>query len=179
MDWFRFNLFAAGTATVSTGLGTLSGSVLRVYANDGTTLIGSDVDGGAGEVEWAATAGTYFAQVSGLGAATGSYNLEVSLDVPDDHGNSAGAATPVGVPSNTSGIIGSPGDEDWFSFTAQSGVDYVFETVLGTLGDSVLWLYGSDGVTELDFNDDSRRAAFTHWLDGYCKRNILRGRWWI
>jgi hypothetical protein len=155
VDWFRFNLFAAGTATVSTGLGTLSGSALRVYAGDGTTLIGSDVDGGTGEVEWAATAGTYFAQVSGLGAATGSYNLEVRLDVPDDHGNSSGAATSVGVPSDTSGMIGVSGDEDWFSFTAQTGVDYVFETVLGTLGDSVLWLYDSDGVTELDFNDDA------------------------
>jgi hypothetical protein len=51
-------------------------------------------------------------------------------------------------------MIGVTGDEDWFSFTAEMGVDYVFETVLGTLGDSVLWLYDSDGVTELDFNDD-------------------------
>jgi hypothetical protein len=40
------------------------------------------------------------------------------------------------------------------SLSAQTGVDYVFETVLGTLGDSVLWLYDSDGVTGLDFNDD-------------------------
>jgi hypothetical protein len=85
----------------------------------------------------------------------GSYTLQVSLGAPDDHGNSSGTATPVGVPSNTVGMIGVTGDEDWFSFTAQTGVNYVFETVLGTLGDSVLWLYGSDGVTELDFNDDN------------------------
>ena len=79
----------------------------------------------------------------------------MSVGAPDEHGNSSGTATPVGVPSNTAGMIGVTGDEDWFSFPVQTGVNYVFRTVLGTLGDSVLWLYGSDGVTELDFNDDN------------------------
>ena len=45
-------------------------------------------------------------------------------------------------------------DVDWFKFTAVSGTFYQFETVLGTLTDSVLRLIGTDGTTELDCDDD-------------------------
>jgi hypothetical protein len=72
----------------------------------------------------------------------------------DDHGNNAATATPVAVPSATAGDIESNGDVDWFRFVAQAGTRYIFQTGLSTLPDSVLTLYGTDGVTRLESNDD-------------------------
>lgn len=73
----------------------------------------------------------------------------------DDHGGSAAVATSVGsVASSTSGRIGENGDADWFSFTATAGKTYVFTVALGTLADSSLYLYGTNGTTQLAMNDD-------------------------
>jgi len=72
----------------------------------------------------------------------------------DDHGNSAAAATPVTVPSSTTGTIGAAGDTDWFKFQATAGKTYVFTVTLGTLRDSVLRLYDATGKKQLAFNDD-------------------------
>jgi len=61
---------------------------------------------------------------------TGSQNSPL----PDDHGNDAAHATPVAVNSTTSGNIEVAGDQDWFSFQATAGKQYVLETVAsGTL----------------------------------------------
>ncbi|HEY6565216.1 MAG TPA: PPC domain-containing protein, partial [Pirellulaceae bacterium] len=74
---------------------------------------------------------------------------------PDDHGNSVGAATSVNIPSTTAGTIELNCDVDWFRVTAEGGGTYSFETSLGSLGDSVLALFASDGTTQLAFDDDS------------------------
>ena len=82
--------------------------------------------------------------------------LDVDGGVPvgDDHGNNAATATFVGVPSVTTGNIEPNTDPDWFRFNASAGTNYVFETFLDTLFDSTLRLIDSDGVTEIDGNDD-------------------------
>ncbi len=72
----------------------------------------------------------------------------------DDHGNNAGSATSVGVPSQTGGNIDVGGDVDWFAFGMVPGVTYTIETSLGTLTDSVLRLYGPNGTSQLAFDDD-------------------------
>ena len=72
----------------------------------------------------------------------------------DDHGNSSTTATTVGVPSLTSGNIGTTTDTDWFRFSATAGTQYTFETTLQTLSDSVLALYDTNGTTSLAENDD-------------------------
>jgi subtilisin-like proprotein convertase family protein len=72
----------------------------------------------------------------------------------DDHGDSAPTATSVAVDSSTDGNLEELGDEDWFSFSAVSGRDYRFATFHDTLHDSDITLYGTDGVTELDYDDD-------------------------
>jgi len=47
------------------------------------------------------------------------------------------------------------GDQDWVSFTATAGQTYVIATAnLGLNADTVLTLYGPDGTTLLDGNDD-------------------------
>jgi hypothetical protein len=47
------------------------------------------------------------------------------------------------------------GDEDWVKFTAEAGTTYVLHTSnLGIAADTYLYLYGTDGATELAKNDD-------------------------
>lgn len=72
-----------------------------------------------------------------------------------DHGNNAATSTAIGVSSSTQGTIGAKGDVDWFKFQAVAGTTYVITTQLGTLPDSVLNLYNSDGTTVLARNDDN------------------------
>lgn len=47
-------------------------------------------------------------------------------------------------------------DRDWVKFEAQAGSSYrIAVQPLGTQGDPLLWLYASDGVTPLAYDDDS------------------------
>lgn len=72
----------------------------------------------------------------------------------DDFGNGAATAA-TGAGGTISGQIESGGDRDWFKVTAAAGGRYSFFTQLTTLQDSVLTLYGPDGVTVLATNDDA------------------------
>ena len=72
----------------------------------------------------------------------------------DDYGDSAATATAVGAPVSLSGAIGSSADKDWFKFQAAPGKTYVCTVGLGTLHDSVLYLYDTNGQRQLAFNDD-------------------------
>ncbi len=58
------------------------------------------------------------------------------------------------MPSSTLGKIAKLDDQDWFSFEALAGEHYLLETRLGSLSDTILILYDTDGTTPLDFNDD-------------------------
>ena len=83
----------------------------------------------------------------------------------DDYGNNAATAAAVGVPSSTAGTIETAGDVDWFKFQAVAGKSYVFTVGLGTLPDSVLYLYDTNGAKQLAFNDDygSSSASQIAW----------------
>jgi hypothetical protein len=72
----------------------------------------------------------------------------------DDHGNSSATSTAVLVPSGTAGNIETQPDSDWFRFSAIGGTTYTLQTSLGTLRDSFLELFGTDGSTRLAQNDD-------------------------
>ena len=155
VDWFRFHAISGAIYTLRTELGTLVDSTLTLLAADGVTQLAFDDDsGGAGAslLSWQASSEQdCFAVVAAFGVLTGSYQLVLSVD---DHGDDAASATLVGVPSTTAGVI-QPGDDvDWFEFEAESGTTYTLMTVLQGLVDSTLALYASDGVTQIDFNDD-------------------------
>jgi len=66
----------------------------------------------------------------------------------------AATSTPVLVPSSSPGNVEVGTDVDWFRFSAIVGTDYTFETILGTLSDSVLRLIETNGVTQIAFDDD-------------------------
>ncbi|WP_166829988.1 Calx-beta domain-containing protein [Thalassoroseus pseudoceratinae] len=74
--------------------------------------------------------------------------------IVDDHGDNAIEASSVNAATTTAGELEISGDQDYFSFNAQAGTEYTLSTTLLTLPDSTLTLYDTDGVTELEFDDD-------------------------
>ncbi len=94
---------------------------------------------------------------NGFGIGTGGLSTYFAdaIIYPDDHGNDAPNATPIVAPSNTAGELEHAADPDWFQFDAVAGNVYQFETILGSLNDSTLTLYDTDGTTQLAFDNDS------------------------
>jgi len=86
----------------------------------------------------------------------------------DDHGDNYSSATTM-QPDGTfeDGWIESPGDEDWFKFTASAGSRYIIETgVLGTGSDTVIELYGpNNGTTLIGIDDDGGNEDLASLID--------------
>ena len=77
-------------------------------------------------------------------------------DIVDDHGNNAASSTSLVAPwVSTAGDIEIGMDVDWFRFSGVEDWVLTIETILGTLPDSILTLYDSDGWTQIAFDDDS------------------------
>ena len=74
-------------------------------------------------------------------------------DLPDDHGDSEGEATAIRVGADVRGAVDYDDDIDFFRFQAERGQSYQIDVALGTLDDSIVDLYDSDG-SYLDSNDD-------------------------
>ena len=74
-------------------------------------------------------------------------------------------AVAVGIPGSPAGAIEKTADLDWFKLQAAAGNAYVFTVALGTLPDSVLYLYDTNGAKQLAFNDDygSSTASQITW----------------
>jgi subtilisin family serine protease len=68
--------------------------------------------------------------------------------------NTPATAVTASVPGTAQGTIRFNGDVNYFKFPAAAGTQYVFQTVLGTLHDSMLSLLAPDGQTVLALNDD-------------------------
>jgi subtilisin family serine protease len=154
------------------GISDSSGTVTSVSFildadNDGQYESGDTVLGSTSAI----SGGQASVTISTSGWNAGSYNIlaraqdnsgvwsacvSTTLTVlpPDNYGNSAGTAATIGVPSSTAGAIETVGDANWFKFQAVAGKSYVFTVGLGTLPDSVLYLYDTNGAKQLAFNDD-------------------------
>jgi len=87
--------------------------------------------------------------------------------------NSAAQARVIPADGTTQDHLNTPTtDEDWFKFNAVAGHPYDIRTMLlndvnesdTAANDTLLYLYGTDGVTELGFNDD---VNYTTWYMGY------------
>jgi subtilisin-like proprotein convertase family protein len=154
-DWFSFTATAGTEYELGTILGTLEDSVLRIYDANGITELAfnDNADGLASFIRWVAPAnGTYYAEVRAKdGVFEGTYFLSFTVD---DHGDDATDASPATNPGSTPGNIELLGDVDWFSFTAVQGTHYLLEARATTLGNPQLRLVGTNGTTELAFNDD-------------------------
>lgn len=107
--------------------------------------------------------GVYFGEVSfqSNDPMQNPFSFEVggSVIAPDDHGDNAGAATPILSLSATAGTLSDAGDHDWFSFVGEAGRSYRVAAVLGTLSDAVVRLVDVDGATGLDVAEGVDPAA--------------------
>ncbi len=157
-DCFSFYANAGAQVSLETALGSLNDSTLTLYDTDGVTQLVFDDDGGPGlasHIDYTFSfTGRYFAKVASFSSLySGSYSL--ALSHVDDYGESPATSTYIAGGSVTSGTIEVGGDRDWFYLNAATGAQVTLETTLGTLSDSIMRIYDSDGVTELAFDDDS------------------------
>lgn len=74
--------------------------------------------------------------------------------VNDDFGNTAATAANLNIGQTLSGNIESGGDKDVFRMTLTAGRQYSIETRLGSLYDTTLTLFASNGTQQLAYNDD-------------------------
>ncbi|MEE8452775.1 MAG: S8 family serine peptidase [Thermoguttaceae bacterium] len=160
-DWFSFAATAGNSYLFQTELTGLSDSVLYLYAQDGVTLLAYNDDVAwpshpESSIGWTAQqSGTYFLRVKAWGSwQTGGYRLHLE-NLNDDHADGPANATSLAVGTAASGNIDFANDQDWFAVGLVAGQSYVFETELGTLDDSILYLYDQDGSTLLAYNDDA------------------------
>ena len=87
-----------------------------------------------------------------------------NADGSDDHGDDIGDATAIRVGVGVEGVIDYAGDADYFRFQAERGQSYQIDVALGSLDDSIVELYDSDGLF-LDSNDDysGSTASRLYW----------------
>jgi lysyl endopeptidase len=160
-DWFRVSFTSAGVWTVAS-FDAAEGNprtdvVGEVFAADGTTRLAVNDDRSPTDrnFEIALTIpapGTYLLRVTGAPGITGAYGLRSSFALPDDYGDTAATAAPLGSNANVGGALGSSTDEDWFRISFdRAGLFRVTST--GTT-DMFARLYRSDGVTLISESDD-------------------------
>jgi len=109
-----------------------------------------------------APAGTYYIVVDGYFGSEGSYTLDITcgggtcndLNEPND---TPGQATTITYDTTLSADICPAGDEDYYAFTGNAGdiIDVDIDAdAIGSALDPYLYLYDTDGVTELAHSDD-------------------------
>ena len=154
------NGFAPGAAVVvsassgDTEVLTISATGSSIFATSINSVLGaaSSLDGVLQVTPGDVVTASYFDSDNGSGS--NATVTDTATILFDDHGNDASSATVVGSPINVSGDLEITADADWFRFDAVPGFLYEFETTLGSLGDSFLYLYDTNGTTLLTSNDD-------------------------
>ncbi|MBI4870896.1 MAG: DVUA0089 family protein, partial [Candidatus Riflebacteria bacterium] len=150
LAWVPFCLDAAGTLSLRT-TGWVTGTL-----PEGTYYVGMIVN------PQSAGACAEVTRANNIAICT----APVQILARDDHPNTAAqvrldyrdqvSVTTSGTSTGTAyGEVERAGDVDYFYFTARTPGLYTIETRLYTLSDSVLYLYGRDGVTQLGYNDDA------------------------
>ncbi len=153
VDGFAVSLVAGTTYNFNLIGNTLADTVLDLLGTDGTLLLSNDdVYGGnlSSYISYtAATTGLYYLNAKGLKETTGSYSISAAVD---DY--SANVATTGVLTTQSVGVVGSVGDNDWFATSLIAGATYQFDLTGNTLTDTVLNLYDANSLLLLT-NDDS------------------------
>jgi hypothetical protein len=150
---------------------TLGDSILTLYTDDGTEIAQNDDSSGGGLSSLihvtSLDSGTYYVMVEGYSSETGTYQWTFSGNVDtssgggsDDHGNEFATSTIINpILGPFPGEIEVMGDRDYFRFQLDERWDDVeIDVTLGTLTDSVLYLYSSSG-DEIGYDDDGGTSA--------------------
>ncbi len=152
-DVFSVSLVKGHTYNFNLNGDTLSDTVLSLLNANGDLITSNDdVYGGNlnSYINFTADAtGTYYLSAKGLSDATGSYNLDISLDDYKSDKTTAGLI----VDGVVFGAIEASGDKDWFAVSLDAGTDYQIDLKGLTLKDTILNLLDADGNLILS-NDD-------------------------
>jgi len=109
---------------------------------------------------------------SGIGRNDGLYQEDCSDDTYESDNNYS-AANLISTDGKLQYHVNTPPtDEDWVKFNASAGDQYEIRTQLTNdinesdtaANDTYLYLYGTDGITQLTYNDD---VGWTTWYNGY------------
>ena len=175
VDFFRFTAEAGRTYHIEMALGTEATAYWFQFViltnSDGVEFedfrIVNKWEGGQLIQLDAPESGDFYVGVeSGFrGWDTGSYTLTITLAegesaedgssgvVQDDHGDDFANATAATVGESVEGAVDYADDLDWFVFDAEAGWIYEIDVSLGSLYDSWVVVFDSDGY-EVAFNDD-------------------------
>jgi len=169
-DWVWFAAYEGVEYTLETlDLERRCDTLLYLYDTDGTTLLAMDDDGGfsrASRLTWTAPSNAvYYARVRHYHDTV--YGLETGyrLRVQSASGPGGDAHEPDDAPEDAKWIatdgtaqahdLHDLGDTDWCRMTCVPDTVYVVETSnLASRSDTYVYLYDTDGTTELARNDD-------------------------
>ncbi len=169
-DYFRVQVGSSGRLTVYTAGSTDTFGYL-LDSNGNTLDSKDDVIGLNFQIERDVSPGTYYVRVRHYSStATGDYVLEVRFTgaLTDDHGNSTGAATSVGINSTTGGVINYAGDNDYFRVTVSEAGHLTVNTTGST--DTYGYLLDGSGNTitshdgETNFRIERDVTAGTYYV---------------
>ncbi len=160
-DTYLVTLKAGNTYTFDmdgsdSGQGTLRDTFLRLFDSN-LTQVASDDDSGPGlssHLVYTPTADGTFTLNAGsyIDATTGTYRLNTSVAGEIPASTATGAS--LVLPGSANGNVDSSGDQDWFRISMEVGFTYTFDLNGNSLTDPMLRLIGTNGSTELAFNDD-------------------------
>lgn len=163
-DWVKFSVNAGESfSIVADNVGTGVSPLLALYSSCDQTF-GSPLAQGSQVQGSAQTGQIYYVkavnQNPNVAGPDARYDLSVRA-IPcvadafeEDDSNAAAREIATTGAAQTHNICPA-GDADWVRFTAQAGTTYVLLTSnLGLAADTYLYLYDTDGVTELAHNDD-------------------------
>ncbi|MEM7129847.1 MAG: trypsin-like serine protease [Chloroflexota bacterium] len=173
VDWVQFTTISGTQYAIATS--SLRGdadTILTLYGPDGSTQIETNDDSGSGRasrIDWTAPSdASYFVKVvnySDQGGASVGYDLAITAAAPDE-GEAEGDSYEPDNEFTQASILTADGtiqthtfhqagDEDWVQFSATASQVYSITTSnLQGDADTVLILYGPNGETELERNDD-------------------------
>ena len=175
-DFFFFSAERGREYRIETHLGF--DTVLVLYGPDGGYLVEDDDSGdsGASLLEWVApSSDTYYIEVSGFDGTPGTYQLSIlELGRPATEvtalpppaavaAERAFAINAIGPGETVEGRIGDEEDRGYFEFSAQRGREYVIETHLGSISDTVLVLTGPGGLRLEDDDSGDGAASRMYW----------------
>ena len=175
-DFFFFSAEGGREYRIETHLGV--DTVLVLYGPDGDYLDEDDDSGedAASRLEWVApSSDTYYIEVSGFDGTPGTYQLsllelgrpatEVTALPPPAAvaAERAFAINAIGPGETVEGRIGDEEDRGYFEFSAQRGREYVIETHLGSISDTVLVLTGPGGLRLEDDDSGDGAASRMYW----------------
>ncbi|MFQ6128788.1 MAG: hypothetical protein ACE5QW_07805, partial [Thermoplasmata archaeon] len=168
-DWVQFIALSGNLHTIETHNLVDADTYIYLIDTDGVTVLDEDDDGGVGlasKIVWLATVSDiFYVKVVEFNDRSGlayTYDINITTSTPPggdayEPDNDPAEANPI----PTDGTIQShnfhvPSDPDWVWFTITPGDTYFIRTSnLGAPCDTVLFLFETDGVTLIDFDDDS------------------------